>query len=207
MNEPTPTPPAEGETFQALLEFFKALADPNRLRIIGMLAYQPLSGEQMAEMLKLRASTVSHHLSYLVHVGLVSARPESYYNVYSFQADALEKMARQLLRSETLPAIAADVDVDAYDRKVLKDFCTADGKIKAFPAQRKKFEAVLRYVLRAFEPGVRYSEKEVNQIIARFNEDTATLRRELVDYHWLKREGGGGAYWRPVEPEPQPARD
>jgi len=207
MNEPTPTPPTEGETFQALLEFFKALADPNRLRIIGMLAHQPLSVEQMAEMLKLRASTVSHHLSYLVHVGLVSARPESYYNIYSFRADALEKMARQLLRSETLPAIAADVDVDAYDRKVLKDFCTADGKIKAFPAQRKKFEAVLRYVLKAFQPGVRYSEKEVNQIIARFNDDTATLRRELVDYHWLKREGGGGAYWRPVDPEHQPTKD
>ncbi len=85
MNEPTPTPPTEGETFQALLEFFKALADPNRLRIIGMLAHQPLSVEQMAEMLKLRASTVSHHLSYLVHVGLVSARPESYYNIYSFR--------------------------------------------------------------------------------------------------------------------------
>jgi len=207
MNEPTPTPPTEGETFQALLEFFKALADPNRLRIIGMLAHQPLSVEQMAEMLKLRASTVSHHLSYLVHVGLVSARPESYYNIYSFRADALEKMARQLLRSETLPAIAADVDVDAYDRKVLKDFCTADGKIKAFPAQRKKFEAVLRYVLKAFQPGVRYSEKEVNQIIARFNDDTATLRRELVDYQWLKREGGGGAYWRPVDPEHQPTKD
>ena len=207
MNEPTPTPPTEGETFQTLLEFFKALADPNRLRIIGMLAHQPLSVEQMAEMLKLRASTVSHHLSYLVHVGLVSARPESYYNIYSFRADALEKMARQLLRSETLPAIAADVDVDAYDRKVLKDFCTADGKIKAFPAQRKKFEAVLRYVLKAFQPGVRYSEKEVNQIIARFNDDTATLRRELVDYQWLKREGGGGAYWRPVDPEHQPTKD
>ena len=204
MNTPITSPLADGETFQTLLEFFKALADPNRLRIIGMLAQQPLSVEQMAAMLKLRASTVSHHLSYLVHVGLVSARQQSYYNVYSFQADALEKMARQLLRSETLPAIAADVDLDAYDRKVLMDFCTADGKIKAFPAQRKKFEAVLRYVLKAFEPGVRYSEKQVNQIIARFNEDTATLRRELVDYHWLKREGGGGAYWRPVEPDHQP---
>ncbi len=207
MDEPTLTLQADSETFEALLKFFKALADPNRLRIIGMLAQQPLSVEQMAAMLKLRASTVSHHLSYLVHVGLVSARPESYYNVYSFQANALENMARQLLRSETLPAIAADVDVDAYDRKVLKDFCSADGKIKAFPAQRKKFEAVLRYVLRSFEPGVRYSEKEVNQIITWFNEDTATIRRELVDYHWLKREGGGGAYWRPSQPDQPPAKD
>ncbi len=102
MNEATPTPPTDGETFQALLEFFKALADPNRLRIIGMLAQQPLSVEQMAAMLKLRASTVSHHLSYLVHVGLVSARPESYYNVYSFQANALEKYG---------PATAAERDL------------------------------------------------------------------------------------------------
>ena len=204
MNEQTPNPLTDRETFEALLEFFKAMADPNRLRIIGLLAQQPLSVEQMAAMLKLRASTVSHHLSYLAHVGLVSARPESYYNVYSFQASMLEKMAQQLLKRETLPAIAADVDVDAYDHKVLKDFCTAEGKIKAFPAQRKKFEAILRYVLQAFEPGTRYSEKEVNQKLAQFNDDTATLRRELVDYHWLKREGGGGAYWRPVERESQP---
>ncbi len=207
MNEPTPTPPAEGETFQALLEFFKALADPNRLRIIGMLAHQPLSVEQMAEMLKLRAL---HSLAPPLLPGPRRAGqrpPRELLQYILLPADALEKMARQLLRSETLPAIAADVDVDAYDRKVLKDFCTADGKIKAFPAQRKKFEAVLRYVLKAFQPGVRYSEKEVNQIIARFNEDTATLRRELVDYHWLKREGGGGAYWRPVEPEHQPSKD
>jgi hypothetical protein len=33
--------------------------------------------------------------------------------------------------------------------------------------------------------------------LGRFHEDTATLRRELVDYGWLKREGGGGAYWKP----------
>ena len=204
MDERTPNPLTDRDTFDALLEFFKALADPNRLRIIGLLAQQPLSVEQMAAMLKLRASTVSHHLSYLVHVGLISARPVSYYNMYSFEASTLEKMAQQLLKQETLPAIAADVDVDAYDRKVLKDFCSPDGKIKAVPAQRKKFEAVLRYALQAFEPGKRYSEKEVNQKLAQFNDDTATLRRELVDYHWLEREGGGGAYWRPVEGESQP---
>ena len=204
MDERTPNPLTDRDTFDALLEFFKALADPNRLRIIGLLAQQPLSVEQMAAMLKLRASTVSHHLSYLVHVGLISARPVSYYNMYSFEASTLEKMAQQLLKQETLPAIAADVDVDAYDRKVLKDFCTPEGKIKAFPAQRKKFEAVLRYALQAFEPGKRYSEKEVNQKLAQFNDDTATLRRELVDYHWLEREGGGRAYWRPVDGESQP---
>jgi predicted transcriptional regulator len=199
MDKSLPPSSPDSERFEALLGFFKALADPSRLRIIGLLAQEPLSVEQMAEMLNLRASTVSHHLAFLSRAGLVSARAESYYNVYSFNPEALEKLARQLLARETLPILAADVDLDAYDRKVIKDFCTPDGRVRAFPAQRKKFEAILRYVLRDFEPGRRYSEKEVNQILSRFNDATATLRRELVDYHMLQRQGGGGEYWRPIE--------
>lgn len=201
MNEtqdPTMTlPPPSGEAFESLLEFFKALADANRLKIVGMLATQPLTVEQLAEMLNLRPSTVSHHLSYLSHVGLVSARAESYYNVYQLEAGALEQMARQLLQRETLPSVAAEVDMQAYDRKVIRTFTHPDGRIKAFPAQRKKMEAILRYVLQAFEPGVRYSEKQVNEMLGRYHEDTASLRRELIDYGWLERQGGGGAYWKP----------
>jgi len=145
----------------------------------------------------LRPSTVSHHLQYLAHVGLVSARAEGYYNIYRLENGALEKMARQLLAKDTLSSAAAGVDMDAYDHKVIANFTTSDGRIKAFPAQRKKLEAILRYALRVFEPGVRYSEKQVNQMLGQYNDDTATLRRELVGYGWLKREGGGGEYWRP----------
>lgn len=202
MNPISSKPPGEpgdmpNASIEELLEFFKALADGNRLRILGLLARQPLTVEQMAEMLNLRPSTVSHHLQYLAHVGLVSAKAEGYYNIYQLENAALEGMARQLLAKETLPGVAADVDMDAYDRKVIANFTTPDGRIKAFPAQRKKFEAILRYVLRVFEPGVRYSEKQANQMLGQFHEDTATLRRELVGYGWLKREGGGGDYWRP----------
>ena len=182
---------------EELLSFFKALAEPTRLKIIGLLARQPLTVGQMAEMLDLRPSTISNHLSQLAHVGLVSARPESYYNVYSLDINALEEMAKRLLARETLPGVAAGVDVDAYDRNVIANFTLPDGRIKSFPAQRKKFEAILRYVLKDFEPGVRYPEKQVNQMLGRLHEDTATLRRELVDYGMLKREGGGGEYWRP----------
>jgi len=158
------------------------------------LAQAPQSVEQLAVMLDLQASTVSHHLARLAEAGLVSARAESYYNVYRLETSALEQMAQRLLSRETLSAAAADVDSDAYDQKVISDFSLPDGRLKNIPAQRKKLEAVLRHIAHSFEQGTRYSERQVNEILARFHEDTATLRRELVGYGWLARERG--QYWR-----------
>jgi len=177
-----------------LLTFFKALADENRLKIVGVLAQRALSTEQLAAVLDLTPATVSHHLSKLADAGLVLAHTESHYRVYELQADTLHAMAKRLLAEESLPDAAADVDVDAYDRKVVADFSRRDGRLKEIPAQRKKREAVLRHILEEFRAGKRYSEKQVNDIIGRFHEDTATLRRELVSYGWLKREAG--MYWR-----------
>jgi hypothetical protein len=178
-----------------LLGFFKALADANRLKIVGLLAKQPYSVEQLADILEVRPSTVSHHLAKLSDAGLVNSHAESYYNVYYLETGVLEEKARRLLAKETLPAMAADIDTDAYDRKVLANFTTPDGRLKAFPAQRKKMEAILRYVLKAFKPGIRYSEKQVNELLSQYFEDYSTLRRELVEYKMLEREGGGGDYW------------
>lgn len=184
------------EETNELLAFFKALSDANRLKIVGLLAQQSLSVEQMAEMLGLSPSTVSHHLSRLSKVGLVTAQVDSYYNMYQLEVKALEQMAQRLLAKETLPAVVADVDVDAYDKKVLQTYLTPDGRIKAFPSQQKKFQAILRHVVNAFEPGQRYSEKQVNDMLRQFHDDTAELRRSLVEYRLMKREGGGRDYWR-----------
>ena len=146
-------------------------------------------------MLGLHPSTVSHHLSRLAKAGLVSARAEGYYSIYELETKALEQMAQRLLERETLPSVTSEVDVDAYDRKVLNTFMTPGGRIKAFPSQLKKLEAIVRYVARSFEPGKRYSEREVNEHLAHFHEDYASLRRHLVEFKLLEREGGGGAYW------------
>jgi len=179
-----------------LLSFFKALSDANRLRIVALLSDQDLTVGELAEMLDLSSATVSHHLSRLSDVGLVSARAEGYYNVYQLDLDALHEMAKRILSEETLSSVAADVDVDAYDRKVLETFMSSEGRLLQFPAQQKKEEAVLRYVARAFEPGRRYPEREVNEILSQFHEDTARLRRNLVVFGFMDREGGGGDYWR-----------
>ena len=180
---------------EELLAFFKAMSDANRLKIIGLLAQEARSVEEIAEMLGLNSSTVSHHLARLSSVGLVSARAEGYYSIYQLEENALNEMAQRLLSREKLPSVAADVDVDAYDRKVLNTYLSADGHIAAFPAQQKKEVAILRYVVESFQPGRRYSEKEVNEVLTRFNDDTARLRRNLVEYGFMDREGGGGSYW------------
>jgi len=153
----------------------------------------------MAEMLHLRPSTVSHHLQYLNHVGLVSAKAEGYYSVYRLEQGTLDKMAQRIMERETLPSIAAEVDLDAYDRKVIANFTDANGQVKNLPAQRKKLEVILRYVMRDFKPEMRYSEKQVNEILARYHPDTATLRRELVVNKMLMRDSGGAEYWLPED--------
>lgn len=181
-----------------VVTFFKVFADANRLKIVGLLAQQPYSVEELAVLLDLKPSTVSHHLAKLAQIGLVSAKTESYYNVYQLDEKALETKSRNLFSQENLAASVADVDADAYDNKVVKDYVRKDGSLKTIPAQRKKLEAVLRYIVKAFEVNKRYSEKKVNEILSGYHEDTASLRRELVGYGLMKREGGGGEYWREI---------
>lgn len=186
---------SDAQYMEELLAFFKAMSDANRLKIIGLLAQEARSVEELAEMLGLSSSTVSHHLAKLSSVGLVSAKAEGYYSIYQLEESALTEMAQRLLSRDELPAVAADVDMDAYDRKVLNTYLTEGGRITAFPAQQKKEVAILRYVVRSFQPSKRYSEKEVNDILSRFNDDTARLRRNLVTFGFMDREGGGGSYW------------
>ncbi len=179
-----------------LLTFYKAMADANRLKIVGLLAGRSYSVEELAALLNLRPSTVSHHLAKLAEAGLVSARTESYYNVYQLEEKALEERTRRLLSRQDFSSTVADMDLDSYDRKVIADYTRRDGSLKTIPAQRKKLEAVLRYVVKAFVPGKRYSERKVNEMLSHYHEDTASLRRELVGDHLMEREGGGGMYWR-----------
>jgi hypothetical protein len=178
-----------------LLEFFKVLADEKRLQIVGLLARQSYSVEELAAILNLSSATVSHHLSRLVKAELVQAAADQYYHVYSLRLDALHARAQELLSRETWQEPAQSLDLNAYDRKVLRDF-TVDGRLRSIPRQQKKRDAVSRYLVTLFEPGRRYAEREVNEIISTFFEDYATLRRELIDGGLMDRDRE--AYWREV---------
>jgi biotin operon repressor len=194
---PTPTPPPPSSTPSALLlTFFKALADANRLKIVGVLAQKDQSVEQLAAAVGLDSSTVSHHLRKLAKAGLVEARSESYYSVYSLRIGEIEAQARKLLGGGALPRLADDADLGAYDRKVLGTFVDEEGRFRAFPVQQKKYLVLVRHALAVFESGVEYSEKEVNERLARFHDDTARLRRSFIDLGYMVRRRDGSGYRR-----------
>ena len=99
---------------EELVVFFKALADANRLKMVGLLARQGYSVEELAALLNLRPPTVSHHLSKLAEAGLVTARAEGYYSIYQLNREALEAAARDLFSKEQMTAAARGVDLDAF---------------------------------------------------------------------------------------------
>jgi predicted transcriptional regulator len=176
-----------------LLEFFKALADEKRLQIVGLLARQEYSVEELAAILDLSSATVSHHLRRLVKAGLVQARADQHYHVYSLKLQTLRDMSQQILSQDKLQETTEHLDLDAYDRKVLRDYME-DGRLKLIPRQWKKREVILRYLVEQFEWDQRYTEREVNEIISRTHDDFATLRRQLIDSRRMARERD--VYWR-----------
>ena len=57
-----------------LVQFYGALADETRLKLIGLLALKPTCGQDLAIQLGVSAPTVSHHISKLKKLDLVSDR-------------------------------------------------------------------------------------------------------------------------------------
>lgn len=185
------------ETFEALLGFFKVLADATRLRICGLLATREFSVQELATTLELKEPTVSHHLARLKELDLVTMRTEGNVHYYELRLDSLRDMARQILSPEQLArTVTEDLDLDRYGRKVLDAF-VEDGKLKDIPSQRRKRDVILRWLVESFERGRRYAEAEVNEILLRFHWDSATLRREFIMTRLMARKDG--FYWRVEE--------
>ena len=121
------------------------------------------------------------------------------------QAALRELKAAQanLIQAEKMASLVDDVEGDAWERKVLRDFF--DGtQLKEIPASRKKRAVVLRRLAHEFRVDARYRETEVNELLLRHHPDPATLRRELVGAGLLQRHQS--VYWRPgSEAEPPSA--
>lgn len=80
---------------------------------------------------------------------------------------------------------------------MLRAFFDDDGRVVQLPARHAKRLLVLDYLVQSFEPGLRYTESEVNAVLRAAvagRVDVVTVRRYLVDAQMLERRAG--VYWR-----------
>ena len=177
-----------------ILSFVKAMASAERLRIVGLLSQGSKRAPEIAELLGMHASDANRHLEQLTTSGVVNEAD----GVYNLDEKAIESLARGQFEGKR-PMYVPEEDSDEDVRKVLKTYLNADGTIKQLPQEGRKMEIMLRFVLDAFPFDSNFTEKEVNAILRRFHVDTATLRRTLIDYGFMDREGDGTKYWRVKE--------
>ena len=76
----------------------------------------------------------------------------------------------------------------------IDQFFNPDGTLISIPAKSAKRLAVLYRISQELSPTTRYPEKELNAIIAKFHDDTAAIRRHMIEYGILERNGES-VYW------------
>jgi hypothetical protein len=182
------------ETQPEILDFVKAMASAERLRVIGALVRGRATQAEIAEHLHVPVRDVFNHLAFLVHVGVVREKD----GVYDLDEKAIETLARGQFEGKR-PVYEAKGEKQEDIRKVLKAYLNADGTLKQLPPEGKKMIIILNFILDAFPFDMTFTEKEVNTILRRFHVDTATLRRSLIDHGLMARESDGTRYWRVKE--------
>jgi hypothetical protein len=162
------------------------LADPTRLRVVAALALGAGTIEEVAEASGLGLKDVALAARRLARAGLVRR------DRYSLEllSDRFGAAARAAAAAAPRPEPLSD---DPAEDAVLSAF-VRDGRLVSIPAQATKRRVVLEHLVRVFDVGVRYPEREVNALLAVWHPDTAALRRYLVDEGLLTREAG--VYWR-----------
>jgi hypothetical protein len=162
------------------------LADPVRLRVVAALALGAGSIEEVAQAADLPVKDVALAARRLARSGLVTRDGTA----LALRAELFGAAARAAAEAAPPPEpLSSDPAEDA----VLTAF-VRDGRLTSIPVQRAKRRVVLDHLVRVFDPGVRYPEREVNALLSAWHPDVAALRRHLVDEGFLGREAG--VYWR-----------
>lgn len=179
--------------FDQLLQFFKVLGNESRLKILGLLANQEWSVNELAEFLDLKEPTVSHHLSTMKALGLVTVRADGNSRIYQLNTKSLESMSKDVFSKPNLAKLVDNASEDGWEAKVRRTFIK-DGRLTNIPSRRKKQYVIMQWVADHFEWGTDYPEKTMNERLKKLHPDHASLRRYLIDHKLMEREGG--IYWR-----------
>lgn len=174
-----------------IVNYHKALADPTRLRILLLLSNGEMHGQALAEKLNLSQPTVTHHASKLREAALIKERRDKNTVYFKLNPEFIKEGAEASLQF-VFSKGANIVDNESPDQRlkdtVLRNFFSKEGRLRQIPAQYKKKLIALQFMVEKLEPGVVYTEKEINEFIKNFHEDFATIRREFIMHQFMYRE-------------------
>ncbi len=164
----------------------RLLAEPARLRVFAAVVLGSETPADLATVTGLATRDVLTGLRKLADGGLVEFDGR--------RATAAGQVFGDLARQAAIVPPREDFGyADERVTTVLRTF-VRDGRLLGMPAQRSSRLVVLDHVAQAFEPGVSYSESEVDVTLVTWTEgsgvDHVSVRRYLVDEDLLSRVDG-----------------
>lgn len=163
------------------------LTHPARRRVVAALILAADTREGLVARTGLPTRDVVEALGRLQAAGLVIDGADGTLVV-------LEEAFVQAARAVSRPAKVSEHPDAPPDRRRVLDASIRDGRLVRMPAKRSHRRILLEEVAQQFEVGRHYTEREVNAALAPLDDDTATLRRYLVDEGLMDRSDG--TYWR-----------
>lgn len=176
---------------EKIVNYHKALADPTRLRMLLLLSQGEMHGQILAEKLNLSQPTVTHHAAKLREAALIKERRDKNTVYFMLNPEFIKAGAEaslQFIFSKGAGSMEEQSTENSLKESVLRNFFSKDGRLRQIPAQYKKKLIALQYMVEKLEPGVVYSEKEINTFISQFHADFATIRREFIMHQFMYRE-------------------
>lgn len=173
-----------------LRELVAVLAGEIRLRAFAAVVLGARTTGEVAERAGISPREAAAALARLEASGLVLRSDGGVETVSGALAGAARAARAEIERDseETGELAATPAQADVLAR------FTRGGRITVVPSRPAQRRVLLDFLAGQFAPGTRYPEREVNELLGRFHDDTATLRRLLVDEEFLDRDHG--EYWR-----------
>jgi hypothetical protein len=98
----------------------------------------------------------------------------------------MERSNRQANGGQTMPVEL----VPDFRTRMLEQYMP-EGRLLAWPSRFKRQYILIEEIARRFEPGVEYSEREVDALLKEiYPPDHCTLRRYLVELRFVHRSNG-----------------
>jgi DNA-binding MarR family transcriptional regulator len=177
-----------------------ALAEPARLHVLAALAqHDDVTLQDLMDQLETSQPNVSRYLKSL-RPFLEERRDRDGRKRYRLVTAQLDLTLNALRQAVLAPPHAAEVLEEKSPSSGLARFLDAKGLMRAWPGRETDRRELLRYLADKFAPSQTYGEKAVNALLIEhvppYVRDHVTVRRDLVDAHWLERSDNGAQYWR-----------